>query len=138
MESIPPAKYCEAFQSTIPSQVSTLCNTGISLYLYISIHDTLAGIDADSAMRLYTIQYFNPRYPRRYRPQPGIQHQMHYAFQSTIPSQVSTIWRTKLLDIRFISIHDTLAGIDSYGNRTQNHREISIHDTLAGIDRCPG
>jgi len=104
--------YLFRFQSTIPIQVSTFARALKSLLLAISIHDTHTGIDPPSvaSRKRATIsihdthtgidvslatykpvsEYFNPRYPYRYR-------------QNVNNPQ---------LQYTNISIHDTHTGID--------------------------
>ena len=81
------------FQSTIPSQVSTIDSAVKHHTKIISIHDTLAGIDSYAFRTKMSPLYFNPRYPRRYR---------LAGFRYVVRG-------------RNISIHDTLAGIDTDG-----------------------
>jgi len=65
--------------------------TRTSLPNSISIHDTLAGIDRYPQSAGAAGIYFNPRYPRRYRHGRRKTSVCYATFQSTIPSQVSTI-----------------------------------------------
>ena len=65
---MPHALHCLIlFQSTIPSQVSTDIRSQLEQQGFISIHDTLAGIDTVGVRPAFAMPHFNPRYPRRYR-----------------------------------------------------------------------
>ena len=108
--------YRVTFQSTIPSQVSTVIMVINPVDYFISIHDTLAGIDSDKANITLGSLVFQSTIPSQVSTIREIEVDLGRAFQSTIPSQVSTFADIPQEDEYFISIHDTLAGIDRKWN----------------------
>ena len=124
----------ESFQSTISMQISTICYFHIKDSVYISIHDIHADIDKKCIGQVLYFNYFNPRYPCRYRQAIQVRRSRLKKFQSTISMQISTEETHLFLPLQIISIHDIHADIDIEPFPDVSHREISIHDIHADID----
>ena len=126
------------FQSTLPIQGETLLSPILWESKCISIHSPYTGRDARFHLLLHRQQhfnplslyrerqngleqdsmevYFNPLSLYRERQCDRIRRREWQRFQSTLPIQGETVWRTSSKKSRKISIHSPYTGRDEWNN----------------------
>ena len=102
------------FQSTRPSRASTVAAPSCHLYILISIHKALTGLDTSLIILFAFHLYFNPQGPHGPRPWYSPTQTFCWIFQSTRPSRASTRHVYVRLCGNVISIHKALTGLDCF------------------------
>ena len=122
------------FQSTLPEKGATISARDIDTTGLISIHAPREGSDYSEVNKMWILNHFNPRSPRRERHAGEISQEQYEKFQSTLPEKGAT--HTGLFFGRqcYISIHAPREGSDLDWLLAPNLDLISIHAPREGSD----
>ncbi len=124
------------FQSTLPIQGETMKQLVIELCKEISIHSPYTGRDKGGSRAWQEQKYFNPLSLYRERRYVTVGGTIGMKFQSTLPIQGETLWRSRKESCRGISIHSPYTGRDGVWRcRRIFSGGISIHSPYTGRDR---